>query len=107
MEKFYYINNGKKPYTIDDFLNERKLLFKDDKIWFEGLTDWVKVDEIEELKRFARTSPPLSKSQRRLKQALNTFAKAFIFYFIFSVIIGVFAGLLEKSQFKTFFAEKK
>ncbi|MBC8488919.1 MAG: DUF4339 domain-containing protein [Bacteroidetes bacterium] len=58
--KKYYLHNGTEqegPFDIEDL--KTKNLTKNTQVWYEGLSDWITADKIEELKDlFKLTSPP-------------------------------------------------
>lgn len=67
MEKKYFliINDEQQgPFTFDE-LKERKLI-GETPIWYEGLPDWTKVSEIEELKPFIEIKPPVFKQEEKV-----------------------------------------
>lgn len=61
--KKYFLHNGDKhdgPFTIDEL--KLKGIEKDTPIWFEGVSDWTKASELDELKElFIVIPPPLNK----------------------------------------------
>lgn len=60
----YYLHDGREqygPFALDELRNQ-SLLKSDSLIWHEGMTDWVKANQVEELKEFLKlVPPPLSK----------------------------------------------
>lgn len=61
----YYLHDGRDqygPFTLEE-LGSQPLLKSDALIWHEGMTDWVKANQVDELKEFLTpvTPPPLSK----------------------------------------------
>lgn len=65
--KKYYLHNGTEqegPFDIQELKN--KNLNKETKVWFEGLSDWTTVGNVEELKElFKLTSPPPFKEKAK------------------------------------------
>ncbi|HNW98024.1 MAG TPA: DUF4339 domain-containing protein [Bacteroidales bacterium] len=112
--KYYYIEiKGQQqgPWTIEELKNMR--LTKGSLAWTDGMTDWDKVENIDELKDFAIPTPPPLKvseaqnnsniSQKKDSKYDNNYEKAseavivgFVFIIINCVII--FGGL---NKFKT------
>lgn len=58
MNKFYFTDGENQfgPFTIDELKNEE--ITKDTLIWFEGLDDWKKANEIEEISMLFKSIPP-------------------------------------------------
>lgn len=107
MTTLYYINNNRKePFTIKD-IEKGKIIYEDDLIWHDKLDDWVKAKDVPELLDFIRKKPPISKRERNIKRFSKALTMGFLVYFLFSVLIGVVAGLIEKNDFEKFFAEVK
>lgn len=56
----YYLHDGQNqhgPFTIDELRNHS--LFKPDtKVWHEGMTDWLTVSQVDEIKGFLKSVPP-------------------------------------------------
>lgn len=66
MEKQYYIASGKDhlgPFTLSQMKNKK--LTPETLIWYEGLTQWTKAEDLEELKANVpvTVSPPLTPTQ--------------------------------------------
>jgi hypothetical protein len=103
MEKVYF-KNGKRniPYTFDE-LKKRGNLYKTDFIWHDGLEDWKNALDIEELKEFALSQAPLTKNEQIALKIKKSIKPTFITYFLYSLIIGILAGTLEKFQYENFF----
>lgn len=56
----YYLHDGRDqygPFTLDE-LRSHSLLKSDTLIWHEGITDWTKANQLDELKEFLKPSPP-------------------------------------------------
>lgn len=104
MEKIYFKNkNGKRsqPYTIEDF-KIRGNLYTDDLIWHEGLDNWTKASNIDELKDYAISRPPLTNSEENIQSLKLAINPTILFYIIISLIIGISGALLEKNKYGTF-----
>lgn len=60
----YYLHNGQDqygPFTLDELRNQ-PLLKSDSLIWHEGMADWLKANQVDELKEYLKPiPPPLSK----------------------------------------------
>lgn len=64
MEEYYFSDGENQfgPFTLDELKNQK--ITKDSLIWYEGLDNWIKANEIENLKTlFKATPPPLQKIQ--------------------------------------------
>jgi hypothetical protein len=104
-ERIYFKNGKKKEYYTFDQLRIKGNLYTNDLIWFEGLKNWTKVSEINELSSIALSEPPLTKREKNnlcIKKALKP---SLSIYLIYSLILGISAGLLEKYQYDIFFKE--
>lgn len=101
-----FFKNGKKKvhYTFED-LKLKGNLYNNDLIWYDGLQNWTKVKDIPELSSIAINKPPLTIIEKNILCLGKSLKPSLIIYVIFSIIIGLFAGLLEKYQFDTFFEE--
>jgi hypothetical protein len=56
----YYLHDGKEqhgPFSLDE-LRSHSLLKPDTPIWHEGMSNWVKAKEVEELKTLFKPPPP-------------------------------------------------
>jgi len=58
MKKFYLYNGSVQqgPFTLNQL--KRANINNDTPIWHEGLTDWIKAEETEELREFFKSSTP-------------------------------------------------
>jgi uncharacterized membrane protein YhaH (DUF805 family) len=58
MKKYFYSNDNKKngPYSFEELKNEN--IKKETLIWFEGLDDWTKAENVLEIKEILELSPP-------------------------------------------------
>jgi hypothetical protein len=104
MNKVYFKNvNGKKssPFSIEQF-KIKGSLYENDLIWREGLSEWTKAKNIEELKDYALLEPPKTKLENNIIIIKSSFFKSLKYYIIFSFFIGVFSALLEKYQYQDF-----
>jgi len=57
--KKYYLHNGTEqdgPFYISQL--KKKGITRETEVWYEGLSDWTKADQIEELKELFEQSPP-------------------------------------------------
>lgn len=101
-----YFKNGKKDthYTFEQ-LKIKGNLYTTDLIWFEGLKNWTKVIEISELSHIALTRPPLTEKEKNIMCVKNSLKPSIMFYIIFSLLLGVTSGLLEKYQYNEFIEE--
>lgn len=107
MKSIFFLNNNRKdPFTIEDF-EKGKLIFEDDLIWHEELSDWTLASDIQELKFLVKKRPPISKKQKLFQIFKLSFTKSLIIYLTFAVIIGIISGLLEKYQYNSFHSEIK
>ena len=99
-----FFKNGKKDkhYTFQD-LSRKGNLYQTDKIWYEGLSEWTKVSEITELKNIALSMPPLTDKEKNCKILKKAFVPSLIFYTLFSLLIGITAGLIEDYKYREFF----
>ena len=62
MEEYYFSDGENQfgPFKLDELKNQK--ISKDTLIWYEGLDNWIKASEIENLKTlFKATPPPLQK----------------------------------------------
>jgi hypothetical protein len=90
MSKEYHVSlNGKSLGTFSlDELKEKKIN-PESMIWFEGLPDWLPVDQVEELKDFVKsTPPPIPRAQ----------SKKIIYgkgYFVFGLTCIILGGTLN------------
>lgn len=107
MNTLYYINNNRKePFTVED-LEKGRIIYEDDLIWHDKLDDWTKAKNILELEGFIRKKPPISLKKRLFNRLLSACLKGFILFFIFSLITGIIAGLIERNDYEKFFIEIK
>ncbi|OQY95138.1 MAG: hypothetical protein B6D37_06440 [Sphingobacteriales bacterium UTBCD1] len=60
LQKYFLIKNGIKygPYSIEQLKSFK--LSEHDLIWREGLPDWVKVSQLEEVAGYLSPKPPKS-----------------------------------------------
>lgn len=104
MSKVYFKNvHGKKssPLSIEDFKIKGNL-YENDLIWREGLLEWTKAKDIEEIRDYALLEPPKTKLENNIIIIKSSFFKSLKYYIIFSFFIGVFSALLEKYQYQEF-----
>ncbi len=101
-----YFKNGKKDvhYTFEQ-LKIKGNLYTNDLIWFEGLKNWTKISEISELSYIALSKPPLTEKEKNILSFKNSIKPSIIFYVIFSLLLGIAAGFLEKHQYDKFIDE--
>lgn len=104
-ERIYFKNSKKDVHYTFEQLKIKGNLYTTDLIWFEGLKNWTKVNEINELSYIALSKPPLTEKEKNILCFKNSLKPSIIFYTIFSVALGIFAGLLEKNQYESFFKE--
>jgi hypothetical protein len=105
MSRLYYINNNRsKPYSIQE-IEEKIILHDDDLVWHDELTDWIRADQLEELKQLTRKRPPLSRKKKLALAIKKASIKSVSIYLMFCVSVGVLSGLIEKYQFQTFWTE--
>lgn len=63
MKQYYYSNDKevqKGPFTFDELLKEN--IKKNTLIWHADMTDWQKAEDIEELRNYFLTPPPIDKT---------------------------------------------
>lgn len=107
MKSIFFLNNNRKePFTIEDF-ERGKLIFEDDLIWHEGLSDWTLACYVQDLKHLVKKRPPISKKQKFFRIFKLSLIKSLLIYLTFSLLIGVLSGLLEKYQYNSFYSEIK
>jgi hypothetical protein len=101
-----YFKNGKKDihYTFEQ-LKIKGNLYTTDLIWFEGLKKWTIVNEINELSSIALSKPPLTEKEKYILSFKESIKPSLIFYVIFSIILGIATGFLERHQYITFIDE--
>lgn len=58
MKKYHYTKEGNQfgPISIEELKDEK--ITKETMVWYEGLDDWVKAGEVEELKSLFKSVPP-------------------------------------------------
>lgn len=96
--KLYYLNNNRsKHYLLQDFKNQ--VIYSDDLIWFEGLSHWIRADEVEELKVYLKKRPPSSNNKIIITKSIQI---SFIIYLVFSTLIAIISGFGEKNKFESF-----
>jgi hypothetical protein len=101
--KLYYLNNNEtKHYLLQDF--ENQVIYSDDLIWFEGLSHWIKADQVEELKVFLKKRPPSSNNKIIIKKSIII---SITVYFVLSTLIALIAGFGEKNKFESFISQIK
>jgi len=95
MKKYYYIKNNNRfgPFTNDELKNES--LFKNTKIWYEGIDDWTELYKIDELSNLI-FPPPLPNDQRVTKYL--KFSKFQVNFLITWVILLISLFLLTKTE---------
>jgi hypothetical protein len=102
MEKKYFKNRKtKKSYTFNELINSEPI-FKDDLIWTEGIPNWIPAKEFEELESYVLERPPERKSIVLLKNLKKSIFPALIIVIIFSIILGISSGLIEKWKYEVF-----
>ena len=104
-EKIYFKNGKKEVHYTFDQLGIIGNLYNNDLIWFEGLKNWTKVSEIEELSSIALSEPPLTQKEKNILSFKKSLKPSILIYLIFSLFIGISSGLLEKFQYNKFFEE--
>jgi len=122
--KQYYIHNGTEqqgPFTIDDL--KSKNISNNTYIWYEGLTDWITADKIDELKDLINlatpppfglkttTPPPFTKapqlqtiSTAHIPKKKNKFGQIFLAMvglFIFAVVVIFVAKKINDNKKKS------
>ncbi len=100
-EKYFKNRNNNKSYSLQELINSGPI-FNDDLIWKKGLSDWTNANNIEELEAHVLERPPQRKSRILLKRIIWSILPSIIILLIFSVIVGVTAGFLEKHQYNAF-----
>ena len=104
MDKVYFKNiNGLKssPYSIQDFKIKGNL-YQNDLIWREGLSNWTKAKDIEEIKEYALLEPPKTRLENNIYNLKSSLFKSLRYYIIISLFIGFFSAILEKYQYQNF-----
>lgn len=104
MGKIFFKNkNGRRsqPYTIEDFKIKGNL-YTDDLIWFDGLNNWTKASNIEELKNYAIVRPPLTNTEKNLRSLKTAINPTILCYIIISIVVGISGALLEKNKYENF-----
>ncbi len=102
---FYINNNRDRFYTLKDLEDGKLVVFDDDLVWHENIDKWEYACNVSEINLFLRKRPPLSVSTKKLLFFKKSAIRYFLFYCIFSVLVGITAGLLEFSQFTAFQSE--
>jgi len=103
-EKYFKNKKNNKNYSFDELINSGPL-FRDDFIWKEGLKEWKRAEEIEELKEYVSDRPPQKKSVVILKTILESLLPSIIILISFSIIIGTTGGIVEKIKYEKFIKE--
>lgn len=89
----YYLHNGQEsigPFTKEE-LNEQKIT-KDTPVWSDGMTDWKKAGEIDELKIILLTiPPPIYNSQNNEYQKPQK--RSFLKYFLIGIFLIAFVAI--------------
>lgn len=102
MEDKYFLNrNNKRSYTLQELINSG-VIFNDDLIWKKGLSDWTIAQNIIELKDHVLERPPEKKSKIILKRIKDSIVPSIVILILFSVVLGITTGLLEKHQYNAF-----
>lgn len=102
MEDKYFLNrNNKKSYSFDELIDS-EIIFHDDLIWKKGLTDWTEANLVDELKDHVIERPPEKKSIIILKKIISSIFPSLIILVLFSTILGLSGGLLEKYEYSAF-----
>lgn len=104
MSTVYFKNvDGKKssPLFIENF-KIKGSLYENDLIWREGLLEWTKAKDIEEIRVYALLEPPKTKLEHNIIIIKSSIFKSLKYYIIISFFIGVFSALLEKYQYQDF-----
>ena len=73
MKKYFYSNDNQKngPYTFEELKNEN--IKKETLIWYEGLDDWTKASNLNEMLPILELNPP---SFSEIKQDSNLIEKS-------------------------------
>jgi hypothetical protein len=104
MDKVYFKNINclkSSPYSIQDFKIKGNL-YQNDLIWREGLSNWTKAKDIEELKEYALLEPPKTRLENNIYNLKSSLFKSLRYYIIISLFIGFFSAILEKYQYQNF-----
>lgn len=104
-DKIYFKNGNKKTHYSFEQLSIKGNLYENDLIWFDGLKDWTKVSNIDELSSIALSIPPFTEREKNVLCFKKSLKPSIIIYLIFSIFLGILAGLLEKQQYEMFFEE--
>ena len=76
--KNYYIHNGENqegPFSFEEL--KSKTINSKTMVWFEGLENWVKALDLEELKPLIKTSPPPFERKGVIEETFDKTRKAF------------------------------
>jgi hypothetical protein len=104
MSTVYFKNvDGKKssPLSIENF-KIKGSLYENDLIWREGLLEWTKAKDIEEIRVYALLEPPKTKLEHNIIIIKSSIFKSLKYYIMISFCIGGFSALLEKYQYQEF-----
>jgi hypothetical protein len=97
MNKHYFINRQRGeegPFTHDELSNMR--LLSDTKVWYEGLSDWKNISEVDELSNVViKRPPPINKAQTVDTQKISPVNEnIYIREDIGATYVGVLLGIL-------------
>jgi hypothetical protein len=101
MDVLFYINNEKKPLTINE-LKQGRLIFEDDLIWHDGLNDWTDAKEIDFLREFIKKRPPISKKNKHFKDLIYISIRSFLIYLSFTLLVSISSAFYESYKYQSF-----
>lgn len=75
MKKYHYSDevNQFGPFAIEELKD--KNISRDTMVWYQGLENWVKASEIDELKELLNSTPPPLNSDKQMPPPLNRVAE--------------------------------
>jgi hypothetical protein len=108
MKKYFYISRNRKygPFNVEELKSEN--LDRDTLVWFQGIKDWVKASEVEELAEiFIHLPPPIPVRHNKIFRlsililSIAMVLSCIVFWFrIDSIIVsGPFVGFLSLLTF--------
>lgn len=103
MKQYYYSNSKEQfgPFSLDDL--KKQNINKETWIWYDGLDDWKKASEIEELKDVLNSAPPPIKTNNNQhsnssKQSMSILRKVSIFIGVVLLFGLIYLAINNKTE---------
>jgi hypothetical protein len=102
MKKYFYSNDNQKngPYSFEELQNEN--IKKETLIWYEGMDDWTKASDLDEMTPILELKPP---SFSEIKQDSTLVEKrqkenVFLYWFITLLFLIIYSSSMGYLKFR-------